>query len=264
MRPNGVSAIVLAAVALALIPLGAAQAVTPPKCWKGAAGCRHSETPSWDLTSFSGSVSAVGTRPPRLTCADLAGAPRDEIIEGRYTVAFKLDRARSETRVGVDAARQPKTADPLSLRFAVTQTTHELVRTLTPSADGTACTEATRSCDKSGTVGGTDRLDVFTRNRRVNQNFGGTFVNNSFLECAGSADVPSLLPSDPLDGSFLTRTDGLSTFRHRSVVVTTARDRQIGDGSTSINLKGKLTYARSIRACTYYAGTKKRCRTARG
>jgi len=253
----------VAALALALTPV-AADAVTPPKCWKGARGCKHSATPSWNLTTFGGSVSSVGTRPKTLTCADLAGKPREEIVEGRYTVAFKLDPSRSELRVGADRSKQPKTADPLSLRFTVTQTTHEVVRTLTPTADGASCTESARACDKSGTVSGTDRLDVFTRNARVNHNFGGTFVNNSFLECAATPDMASLLPSNPLDGSLLTRSDGLSVFRHRSAVVTDGRDRQLGDGSTTVAIKSKLTYARTIRACTFYAGTKKRCRTARG
>ena len=263
MRPNGVSAVLAAALALALVPLAADAAVAPPKCWKGKVGCRHTSTPHWALQTFSGSASVVGTRPPAVTCADAAGGPREEIVAGRYTVKFSLKRATSQTRIAADAQKRPFTSTPLKLTFLVTSTTHERVRTLTANGDGT-CTESFRDCDKATSSTARDSLNVFARNRRVIQETPGDFLKTAFLECAETPTMTSLLPDDPIGEQFMSEASTLRAFNHRDTVVTTGRDRQIGDGSTSIAVSGKLTYARSIRACTTYPLTRTRCRTARG
>jgi hypothetical protein len=253
------------AFALALIPLASAQgAVTPPKCWQGKAGCVHTSTPHWNVTGFNGTVSVVGTKPSSLTCADTANGPREEIVSGGYTVKFTLDRPRSKTRIAANAHKLPTTSKPLALRFNVTRTTHEQVRKLTPNADGSGCTESTRDCDKSDTSTAADTLDVFIRTQRVVQETPGNFIKPSFLECAETPEMGSLLPVEPLDGKFMSETSRLAAFRHRDTVVTHERDRQIGDGSTTVAVSGKVTYARSIRACTTYPLARQRCRTARG
>lgn len=265
MRPNGVLSVIVAALALALIPIATAQsAVDPPKCWKGKAGCRHTSTPFWNLTGFGGTVSVVGTKPKSLTCADVTSAPKEEIVAGRYTAKFTLDRARSETRIASDADKLPTTSKPLDVHFNVTSTTHEQIRTLTPSSDPAGCTETFRDCDKSDSSTATDTLDVFIRTGRVIQETRGDFVQPRLLECAETPDMGSLLPSDALGGELVSETSSAAAFRHRDTVKTFGRDRQIGDGSVSIVLSGKLTYARSIRACTTYPLTRTRCRTARG
>ena len=92
----------------------------------------------------------------------------------------------------------------------------------------------------------------------------GDFIKSRFLECAETPTSASLLPDDPVEGKFMSEASSLRAFRHRDTVVTQGRDHQIGDGSTSITVSGKLTYGRSIRACTRYPFTKPRCRTARG
>jgi hypothetical protein len=260
MRPNGVGAVVALVVA-AVVPAADA-AVAPPSCWKGQLGCVHTRTPHWSVRSFTGSVSVVGTRPNALTCADVAGGAREEIVAGRYTVRFVLDRPKSQTRVAADAHKLPITSKPLKLAFDVTSTTHERVRTLTPTADG--CTEAFRECDKSKASNARDTLDVFVRARRVVQETPGDFIKSRLLECAETPDMTSLLPPDPLDAKFMSEASTMRAFRHRNTIVNHGTDRQIGDGSTSIAAKSRLTYARSIRACTSYPLTRRRCRTARG
>jgi hypothetical protein len=265
MRPNGVWAVVAAAVTLSLIPLAAAQgAVAPPKCWKGKAGCTHTSTPHWNVQTFGGTVTVVGTRQPVVTCADTASGPREEIVAGRYTVKFTLDRKASQTRIGADAHKNPTTSNPLKLAFDVASTTHEQVRTLTPTGDGQTCTESFRDCDKTAASRHTDTLDVFARANRIVQETPGDFIKPAFLECAETPTMASLLPGDPLEGTFMSEQSLPSAFRHRDTVVTQGRDHQIGDGNTSVDLTGKVTYGRSIRACTRYPLAKPRCRTARG
>jgi hypothetical protein len=263
MRPNGVWVVLAAAVALALVPLAADAAVAPPKCWKGKVGCEHTATPHWNLQTFTGTASVVGTRPPAVTCADAASGPREEIVAGRYTVKFLLKRSTSQTRVAADAQKHPLTSTPLKLTFNVASTTHERVRTLTANGDGT-CAESFRDCDKASDSTVRDSLNVFVRGRRVIQVTPGDFLKTAFLECAETPAMTSLLPDDPVGEQFMNEDSTLRAFNHRRTVVTTGRDRQIGDGSTSIAVSGKLTYARSIRACTTYPLTKTRCRTARG
>jgi hypothetical protein len=264
MGPNGVRAVLAVAFALALIPLAAAQgAVTPPKCWKGKAGCVHTSTPRWNVTGFNGTVAVVGTKTNGLTCADVANGAREEIVAGRYSVKFALNPARSQTRIAANAQKLPATSKPLALRFNVARTTHEQIRKLTPNGDGT-CTESTRDCDKSDSSTAADTLDVFIRSKRVVQETRGDFIKPAFLECAETPEMGSLLPVEPLDGKFMSETSQLAAFRHRDTLVTQGRDRQIGDGSTTVAISGKVTYARSIRACTTYPLARTRCRTARG
>ena len=257
MPPYGVVALIAAIVAVA-VPVADA-AVNPPACWKGKAGCTHTSTPSWDLRTFTGSASVVGTRQNALTCADVANGAKEEIVAGRYSVKFALRRDLSDTLVAANAQQLPTTSKPLVLALAVTSTTHERVRTLNPD-----CTETFRDCDMSKTSNVADSLDVFVRAKRVIQETPGDFIQSRFLECAETSTMPSLLPDDALDGKFMSEDSTFSAFRHRDTVVTHGRDRQIGDGNTSIDLSGKLTYARTVRACTRYPLTKPRCRTARG
>lgn len=262
MRPYGVLVLIAACVAVA-VPVADA-AVAPPKCWKGKAGCTHTSTPHWNLSAFAGTVSVVGTRAPQLTCADVANGPREEIVGGRYTVKFSMRRDLSDTRVGANAQKLPTTSKPLVLALAVKSTTHEQVRTLTPTADGQSCTESSRDCDasRSSLVG--DSLDVFVRAKRIVQETPGDFIQSRFLECAETPAMTSLLPDDALDGKFMSEESTFSAFRHRETVVTHGRDHQLGDGNTSIDITGALTYARTIHACTRYPLTKARCRDARG
>lgn len=265
MRPNGVRAVLAVALVASLIPLASADgAVTPPKCWKGKRGCSHTSTPHWNVKTFTGQASVVGTRAAALGCGDVQAGPREEIVGGNYKVKFALKRSTSQTRIGADSRHQPTTSKPLKLAFAVTSTTHERVRMLTPTGDGQTCTETFRDCDRASTSTASDSLDVFIRNRRVIQETPGDFIKGAFLECAETPTTPSLLPDDPLDGKFMTESSRQSSFRHRDTVVTHSRDRQIGDGNTSIALSGKVTYGRTIRACTRYPLTRARCRTARG
>ncbi|HEX4734416.1 MAG TPA: hypothetical protein VH247_08400, partial [Thermoleophilaceae bacterium] len=137
------------------------------------------------------------------------------------------------------------------------------VRTVTSNGDGT-CAESFRDCDKASNSSASDSLNVVVRNRRVIQETPGEFLKTAFLECAETPTMTSLLPDDPVGEQFMSEDSTLRAFSHRSTVVTTGRDRQIGDGSTSIAVSGRLTYARSIRACTTYPLTRTRCRTARG
>src|SRR3954453_4582768 len=131
MPPNGVRTLFAVALVAALVPLAAAQAaVAPPKCWKGKSGCTHTATPHWNLKTLTGTVSVDGTRPQALTCADVAGGAREEIVAGRYTVKFALLPKSSQSRIGADAAKGPLTSKPLELTLDVTSTTHERVRTL--------------------------------------------------------------------------------------------------------------------------------------
>jgi hypothetical protein len=249
------------AAALSLIPLASADgAVAPPKCWKGSKGCTHTATPHWNVLSFTGTAGVVGARAPTATCAD---TPKDEIVSGRYTVEFALDRKASQTRIAANAQKNPTTSKSLKLVFNVTSATHERVRTLTPAGDGT-CTESFRDCDKTDSSRKSDKLDVFVRSNRIVQETPGDFIKPAFLECAATPTSASLLPDDPLEGMFMSEQSSRSAFRHRDTVVTHGRDRQIGDGNTSIELSGKVTYGRSIRACTRYPLTKQRCRTAHG
>jgi len=265
MRPNGVWAVLAVAVVASLVPLASANgAVAPPKCWKGKHGCSHTSTPHWNVKTFTGEASVVGTRAAALTCGDVRGGSREEIVGGNYKVKFALNRSTSQTRIGADSRHQPTTSTPLKLAFAVTSTTHERVRTLTPTGDGQTCTETFRDCDRADTSTASDSLDVFIRNRRVIQETPGDFIKPAFLECAQTSTMPSLLPDDPLDGKFMSESSRLSAFRHRDAAVTHSRDRQVGDGSTSIAVNGKVTYGRTVRACTRYPLAKARCRTARG
>jgi hypothetical protein len=240
----------------------------------GGSGCTHTATPHWDLRTFTGTVSVVGTRQKALTCTDVAAGAREEIVAGRYMVKFALDRAASQRRIAANAQKLPTTSRPLKLVFAVTSTTHEVVRTLSPNADGQGCTETTRDgqgctettrgCDKSAKTTKTDSLDVFVRARRVVQETPGDFIAKAFLECAETPQMTSLLLDDPLEGKFMSEPSRLSAFRHRSTTVTHGRDHQIGDGATSIDVSGRVSYGRSIRACTRYPLAKPRCRSARG
>jgi hypothetical protein len=264
MRPNGVrTLLVVTAVVLGAAVGVADAAVAPPKCWKGRSGCEHTSTPHWNLRTFAGTVSVVGSRPQSLTCADVADGAREEIVSGRYTVKFALDRKASQTRVGSDAQKQPITSKPLALVFDVAATTHERVRQLSPNGDGT-CTEAFRDCDKNADSRAKDSLNVVVRGRQVIQETPGDFIRSRFLECAETPTSASLLPDDPVGEEFMTEASSLRAFRHRDTVVTHSRDRQIGDGATSIEITGELTYARTIRACTTYPLARTRCRTARG
>jgi hypothetical protein len=247
----------------AAIPAVSDAAVAPPKCWKGKAGCRHTSTPHWNLRTFTGTADVNGTRPNSLTCADVQQGPREEIVAGHYTVKRRLKRSESQTRVAADAKKNPVTSKPLNLSLLVTSTTHERVRTLAPNGDGT-CTETFKDCDKTDASTKKDTLDVFVRSRSVIQETPGDWIKSAFLECAETPTAPSLLPDDPLDGKFMSEPHSLRIFRHPSTTVTHGRDRQIGDGNTSIAVSGRLTYARSIRACTTYPLSRTRCRTARG
>src|SRR4051794_33691999 len=111
MGPNGVRALVAAALIVSLLPLAAADAtVAPPKCWKGRTGCTHTATPHWNVLGFAGSASVVGTRSAGATCAP---APKEEIVAGRYTVKFALDRKASQTLIGPDAQKNPTTSKSL-------------------------------------------------------------------------------------------------------------------------------------------------------
>jgi hypothetical protein len=234
-------------------------AVAPPKCWKGKAGCTHTATPHWNLTTDAGTVSVVGTRPNTLTCADVASGPKEEIVEGRYKAEFTLDPKRSQSLIPANAQKLPTTSKPLELAFNVTSTTHEKIRTLNQD-----CSESFRDCDKTGTSRAGDTLDVFIRAGRVIQETPGDFIKSRLLECAETPTMASLLPEDPLEGEFMSEDSSLRAFSHRDAVVSHGRDHQIGDGNTSIAVSGKLTYVRSIRACTRYPLTRQRCRTARG
>jgi hypothetical protein len=262
MRPNGVLATLVAIAVVAAVPVLAEAAVAPPACWKGKPGCVHTSTPHWNLLTFGGTVSVVGTRNNALTCADVAAGPREEIVAGRYTVKLALDRARSQTRIAANADKLPTTSKPLEIALNVTSTTRERIRTLTPAGD--TCTETFRDCEKSDTSTAKDSLDVFVRARRILQETPGDWINNRFLECAETPDMVSLLPTEPMDVKFMSEPSTFRAFRHRGTTVTHGRDRQIGDGATSIEVSGKLTYARTIRACTKYPLTRSRCRTARG
>lgn len=255
--------LVATAFVLAAIPAVTDAAVAPPKCWKGKAGCRHTSTPRWNLRTFTGTADVNGTRPNALTCADVANGPRDEIVAGHYTVKMSLKRSESQTRIGADANKNPITSKPLEIKLAVTSTTHERVRTLTSNGDGT-CSESFRDCDKTDASTKSDTLDVFVRSRSVIQETPGEWIKSAFLECAESATTPSLLPDDPLDGKFMSEPHSLRIFRHPDTTVNHGRDRQIGDGNTSIAVSGELTYARTIRACTTYPLARTRCRTAHG
>jgi hypothetical protein len=255
--------LLLTALLLAVVPVVADAAVAPPKCWKGKAGCRHTSTPHWNLSTFTGTADVSGTRPNALSCADVAQGPRDEIVAGHYTVKMTLKRSESQTRIGADADKNPVTSKPLDLSLLVTSTTHERVRTLAPNPDGT-CTESFRDCDKTDSSTKSDTLDLFVRSRSVIQETPGDWIKSAFLECAETPTTPSLLADDPLDAKFMSEPSSLRIFRHPDTTVTHGRDRQIGDGSTSIAVSGKLTYVRSIRACTTYPLTRTRCRTARG
>jgi hypothetical protein len=264
MPPNGVRTLLVVTAALLALVVGAADAaVAPPKCWMGKAGCEHTSTPHWNLRTYTGTVAVVGTRQQSLTCADVERGAREEIVEGHYSVKFALDRKASQTRVAADAQKQPLTSKPLALVFDVAATTHERVRTLAPNGDGT-CTETFRDCDKNADSRAKDSLNVVVRGRQVIQETPGDFIKSRFLECAETPSSASLLPDDPLGEEFMTEASTLRAFRHRDTTVTHGRDRQIGDGSTSIEISGKLTYARTTRACTTYPLARTRCRTARG
>lgn len=263
MCPNGVRTLLATAFVLAALPAVADAAVAPPKCWKGKAGCLHTATPHWTLRTFTGTADVNGTRANSLTCADVQQGARDEIVAGHYTVKMSLKRSESQTRVGADARGNPITSKPLRLSLLVTSTTKERVRTLTPNGDGT-CRETFRECDRADSSTKKDTLDVFARSRSVIQETPGDWIKSAFLECAETPTTPSLLPDDPLDGKFMSEPHSLRIFRHPDTTVTHGRDRQLGDGDTSIAVSGELSYARSIRACTTYPLTKTRCRTARG
>jgi hypothetical protein len=255
--------LIATALALALLPLAAEAAVAPPKCWKGKKGCTHTSTPHWNLRTFTGTADVNGTRPNSLTCADVQSGPRDEIVTGHYTVKMTLKRSESKTRIGADADENPITSKPLDISLLVTSTTHERVRTLSPNPDGT-CTETFKDCDKTDESTKKDTLDLFVRSRSVIQETPGDWIKSAFLECAETPTTPSLLPDDPLDGKFMSERSSQRIFKHPNTTTTHGRDRQIGDGSTSITVSGELTYARTIRACTRYPLTKTRCRTAHG
>jgi hypothetical protein len=255
--------LIATALALALLPLAAEAAVAPPKCWKGKKGCTHTSTPHWNLRTFEGTADVNGTRTNALTCADVANGPRDEIVAGHYTLKMTLKRSESQTRIGADANENPITSKPLGISLLVTSTTHEKVRTLSPNPDGT-CTETFKDCDKTDQSTKKDTLDLFVRSRSVIQETPGDWIKSAFLECAETPTATSLLPDDPLDGKFMSERSSQRIFKHPDTTTTHGRDRQIGDGSTSIAVSGKLTYARTIRACTRYPLTKTRCRTAHG
>jgi hypothetical protein len=256
--------LVAAALGVALLAGTADATVAPPKCWKGKAGCTHTATPHWNLRSFDGTVSVVGTRQAALSCADVANGAREEVVAGRYTVRFALDKDLSDSRVPANAQKLPTTSKPLILALNVTSTTHETVRALSPNGDGQTCTESFRDCDISKTSLVGDQLDVFVRGRRVIQESPGDFVQSGLLECAETPTTVSLLPDDALDGKFMSEPSTFNAFRHRSTVVTHGRDHQIGDGNTSVAISGRLTYSRTIHACTRYPRIKARCRDARG
>jgi hypothetical protein len=261
MRPHGVGTVLAAALLLSLVTAATAgAAAAPPECWKGRAGCTHTALPHWDVRSFGGTVSVVGTRRATLTCADVANGPREEIVAGRYTVRFSMRRDLSDLRVPANARKLPTTSKPLDVTLRVTSVTHERVRTLDPNG----CKESFRDCDTSRTGLVADRLEVYVRGRRVIQESPGDFIPARFLECAETATTTSLLPDDPLDGKLVSEDSSPAAFRHRSTVVPIGRDRQVGDGNTSVTVSGRLTYARTIHACTRYPRTKPRCRDARG
>jgi hypothetical protein len=271
MHLVGVRVVVAVAAAAALLPLASAGAASPtlPPCFKGQAGCKHSLSRYWRLAGFTGSVTATGSRSPALTCADLAGQERREILSGTYEVDFALDKARSKVTIGADRTGNPRTPAPLRLRFKVTRNTHEQVRVLMPNADGSGCTEATHQCGQVGSVLRSDRMSIFTRNRRVHQDFAGAFLNPSFVQCAADADTPSLLPPGPLDGRFMAEITHAANFHHRTTHLTVARDIQLENNAQNVAVDGHLTYTRWLHACTYYGdlhsrSAQIRCRDARG
>jgi hypothetical protein len=256
------------AFALAVVALttSASAATTYPACWKGKAGCKHSLTPSWELETFSGSVTASHTRAATLTCADAASGTKEEVVSGRYSVSFTLNPQSSKQIVRSDASGRPRTPFALNLRFNVARITHEKIHTVTPTGNGT-CSESTRDCDKTGTpLTRPDKLTVETRNRNVNQRMAGHFIEDVTVGCAPpTATVNTLLPTGgPLFGSYLDEATGLSNFKHKTTVVVSNRIDRPGNGEVTSAVRARLTYQRILRACSYYSKSQKRCRTTRG
>jgi hypothetical protein len=255
------------AFAFALIALttSASAATTYPVCWKGNAGCKHSLTSSWELTTFNGSVTASRTRDATLTCADAASGPKEEVVSGRYAVSFTLNPQSSKQIIRSDAAGRPRTPFALNLRFNVARLTHEKIRTVTPKGDGT-CTESTRDCDKTGTpLTKPDKLTVATTKRTVNQRMAGDFIESVTVPCApDSATVKTVLPSTgPMFGTYLDEATGLRNFQHKTTVVVAGRTDMPGNGEVTSEVRARLSYERIRRACSYYSKSQKRCRTTR-
>lgn len=263
--------LVALAVVAAAIPLATAGAATTspyPKCWKGQAGCKHSVTPSWELETFNGSVTTTHDRAATLTCADAASGPKQEVISGTYSVAFTLNPKDSKQVVRSDAKGQPETPFALNLRFNVSRVTHEKIHTVTPDASAAGgCTDATTDCNKTGDpLTKPDKLSISTSNKVVTQNLAGRFVEDAFVPCAPDTASPnSLLPAGGgMFGTFMSELTGLRFFNHRTTLVVTGRTDRPGEGEVTSTVSGRLSYRRSLRRCTYYAHTGKRCVTARG
>src|SRR3954447_6533078 len=106
MGRTGVRLALALAATLALIPLATAGAAPKyPACWKGAAGCKHTLTRYFEVTSFTGSVVARGTKASALTCQDVGpGQAKSEIVGGTYKVSFVLDLGKSKLRIDTDKA----------------------------------------------------------------------------------------------------------------------------------------------------------------
>src|SRR4051795_3429816 len=110
MQPNGVRTLLVVLALVLATAVAADAAVAPPKCWKGKTGCRHRQTPHWNLRTFTGIADVNGTRPNSLTCADVQQGARDEVVAVHYKVKMSLKRAESQTRIGVDAHNNPITS----------------------------------------------------------------------------------------------------------------------------------------------------------
>jgi hypothetical protein len=239
-----------------------------PHCWKGAAGCKHSVTPTWELETFNGSVTATRTRDASLTCEDAASGSKEEVVSGSYSVAMTLSPKDSKQLVRSDALGQPRTPFALNLRFNVSSVTHEKIHTVTPDASAPGgCTSTMRDCNKTGTpLTKPDKLSIRTANKRVTQNMAGRFIEDAFVKCAPeSATVNTLLPvGGGMFGTFLGEVTGLFNFKHKTTVVVASRSDRPGEGEVTSEVRARLSYSRILRRCTYYAQSQKRCVTAPG
>ena len=227
--------IVAVAAACALIPLASPAPAATPK-------------PKWQLRTFSGSVTATRTRDATLTCADAASGPKEEVVSGRYSVAFTLNPKSSKQVVGSDAKGRPRTPFALNLRFNVSRITHEKIHVVTPNGDGT-CTETTKDCDKTGSpLTKPDKLTVKTTKRTVNQRMAGHFIEEVAVPCApADAAVPTVMPSGgPMFGTYLDEDTSLSHFNHESTIVVASRSDRPGNGEVTSVVKARLTYKRIL------------------
>jgi hypothetical protein len=223
------------AVTAALVPVASPADAATPK-------------PKWELETFSGSVTATRTRDATLTCEDAANGPAEEVVSGRYSVAFTLDPKNSKQIVRSDKKGRPRTPIALHLRFNVARLTHEKIRTVTSNGDGT-CSESFRDCDKTGTPDTRpDKLTVETTGRTVNQRMRGDFIDDVAIPCAPDTATPkTLLPSSgPMFGTFMDENTGLGNFKHKTTVVFANRTDRPGDGEVTSMVRARLTYKRIL------------------